>query len=101
MSKTYLANTPLILTDADGTDYRVERGATVVLTDEQFAAVAAHVSPVAQSEAEVPPETPAEPEPAPQGEDAEQPETPDGEEQPDKQAARQKRGKTKDADGAE
>lgn len=39
MSKTYLANTPLILTDADGTDYRVERGATVVLTDEQFAAV--------------------------------------------------------------
>ena len=48
MSKTYLANTPLILTDADGTDYRVERGATVVLTDEQFAAVAAHVSPVAE-----------------------------------------------------
>lgn len=83
MSKTYLANTPLILTDADGTDYRVERGATVVLTDEQFAAVAAHVSPVAQPEAEV------------------QPETPDGEGQPDKQAARQKRGKTKDADGAE
>ena len=75
MSKTYLANTPLILTDADGTDYRVERGATVVLTDEQFAAVAAHVSPTAQPEAEVPPETP------------------DGEEQ--------KRGKTKDADGAE
>lgn len=101
MSKTYLANTSLILTDADGTDYRVERGATVVLTDEQFAAVAAHVSPVAQPEAEVLPETPAEPEPAPQGEDAEQTETPDGEEQPDKQAARQKRGKTKDADGAE
>lgn len=101
MSKTYLANTPLILTAADGTDYRVERGATVVLTDEQFAAVAAHVSPVAQPEAEVPPETPAEPEPAPQDEDAEQPETPDGEEQPDKQAARQKRGKTKDTDGAE
>ena len=48
MSKTYLANTPLILTDADGADYRVERGATVVLTDEQFAAVAAHVSPTAQ-----------------------------------------------------
>lgn len=101
MSKTYLANTPLILTDADGTDYRVERGATVVLTDEQFAVVAAHVSPVAQPEAEVSPEIPAEPEPAPQGEDAEQPETPDGEEQPDKQAARQKRGKTKDTDGAE
>ena len=101
MSKTYLANTPLILTDADGTDYRVERGATVVLTDEQFAAVAAHVSLVAQPEAEVPPETPAEPEPVTQDKDAEQPETPDGEEQPDKQAARQKRGKTKDADGAE
>ena len=101
MSKTYLANTSLILTDADGMDYRVERGATVVLTDEQFAAVAAHVKPMAQPEAEVPPETPAEPEPAPQDEDAEQPETPDGEEQPDKQAARQKRGKTKDADGAE
>ena len=83
MSKTYLANTPLILTAADGTDYRVERGATVVLTDEQFAAVAAHVKPMAQPEAEVPTETP------------------DGEEQPDKQAARQKRGKTKDTDGAE
>ena len=101
MSKTYLANTPLILTDADGTDYRVERGATVVLTDEQFAAVAAHIKPMAQPEAEVPTETPAEPEPAMQDEDAEQPETPDGEEQPDKQSARQKRGKTKDADGAE
>lgn len=101
MSKTYLANTPLILTDADGTDYRVERGATVVLTDEQFAAVAAHVRPVAQPEAEVPIETPAEPEVVTQDEDAEQPETPDGEEQPDKQAARQKRGKTKDAGGAE
>lgn len=101
MSKTYLANTPLILTDADGTDYRVERGATVVLTDEQFAAVAAHVRPVAQLEAEVPPETPVQPEAVTQDEDAKQPETPDGEEQPDKQAARQKRGKTKDADGAE
>ena len=101
MSKTYLANTPLILTGADGTDYRVERGATVVLTDEQFAAVAAHVRPVEQPEAEVSPETPVQPEAVTQDEGAEQPETPDGEEQPDKQAARQKRGKTKDADGAE
>ncbi|WP_311419691.1 hypothetical protein [Kingella denitrificans] len=101
MSKTYLANTPLILTDADGTDYRVERGATVVLTDEQFAAVAAHVRPVTQPEADVPPETPVQPEPVTQDEDAVPPETPDGEEQPDKQSARQKRGKTKDTDGAE
>lgn len=46
MSKTYLANTPLILQDENGEDVRVERGATVALSDAQYAEVAAHVTPV-------------------------------------------------------
>lgn len=44
MSKTYVANTPLILQDENGEDVRVERGKTVVLSDTQYAEVAAHVA---------------------------------------------------------
>ena len=61
MTKFYLANTPLILTDDNGTDYRVERGEVVELTDEQYAQVAAHVTPAGtpettgQSETEITP----------------------------------------------
>ena len=44
MSKTYVANTPLILQDENGEDVRVERGKTVVLSDTQYAEVAAHVT---------------------------------------------------------
>ena len=44
--KHYLVNTPLILQDENGEDVRVERGATVALSDAQYAEVAAHVTPV-------------------------------------------------------
>ena len=71
MSKTYLANTPLILQDENGEDVRVERGETVVLSDTQYVEVAAHVTLIdGQPEttnamtsshlAEEPPETPSE-----------------------------------------
>lgn len=43
--KICIANTPLILTDASGNEYRVEAGATVSLTAEQYESVAAHVTP--------------------------------------------------------
>lgn len=44
--KKYLANTPLIVQDENGEDVRVERGATVALSDAQYAEVAAHVTPM-------------------------------------------------------
>lgn len=44
MSKTYVANTPLILQDENGEDVRVERGEVVELSPEQFEQVAAHVT---------------------------------------------------------
>lgn len=53
--KKYLANTPLILQDENGEDVRVERGATVELSDTQYAEVAAHVTLIAGQ-----PETPSE-----------------------------------------
>lgn len=45
MAKIYIANTPLILQDEAGKDFRVETGEAVELTDAQYEAVAAHVSP--------------------------------------------------------
>lgn len=50
MTKFYLANTPLILTDDNGTDYRVERGEVAELSDVQYEQVAAHVTPVGTPE---------------------------------------------------
>lgn len=44
-AKNYLANTPLVLTDSNGTNFRVERGEVVELSPEQFEQVAAHVYP--------------------------------------------------------
>ncbi|EGY52012.1 hypothetical protein [Neisseria shayeganii] len=42
--KVYIANTPLILENAEGVEYRVERGEAVELTPEQYQLVAAHVT---------------------------------------------------------
>ena len=57
MTKFYLANTPLILTADDGTDYRVERGEVVELSDAQYEQVAAHVTPAGTPETTGQPET--------------------------------------------
>ena len=43
MIKTYIANTPLILADTEGKEFRVEAGEAVDLTPEQYELVAAHV----------------------------------------------------------
>ena len=45
--KLYLTNTPLILENDSGEEYRVERGEVVELTPEQYELVAAHVSATA------------------------------------------------------
>lgn len=66
--KFYTANTPLILQDEAGQDYRVEAGKVIALTLEQYQDVAAHVTPVqgeeggvsAESGEENQQETPAE-----------------------------------------
>lgn len=50
MAKVYIANTPLILEDAQGNQFRVELGEKVELTPEQYESVAAHVTPVATGE---------------------------------------------------
>ncbi|MFV2030804.1 hypothetical protein [Neisseria sp. S1] len=42
--QVYIAKTPLILTAADGTQFRVEAGEAVELTPEQYESVAAHVT---------------------------------------------------------
>lgn len=42
--KTYIANTPLILQNDAGEEFRVETGAAVDLTPEQYEQVAAHVT---------------------------------------------------------
>ena len=63
MTKFYLANTPLILTDDNGTDYRVERGKVAELSDAQYEQVAAHVTPVGTPEL-------MQPEPQPENEAA-------------------------------
>ena len=79
MTKFYLANTPLILTDDNGTDYRVERGEVAELSDAQYEQVAAHVTPAGapepmQPESEITPEPQPEseitPEPQPENETA-------------------------------
>ena len=45
MAKVYIANTPLILENAQGNQFRVEAGEAVELTPEQYESVAAHVTP--------------------------------------------------------
>ena len=50
MTKVYIANTPLILEDAQGSQFRVELGEKVELTPEQYESVAAHVTPVATTD---------------------------------------------------
>lgn len=45
MAKVYIANTPLILENAQGKQFRVEAGEAVELTAEQYESVAAHVTP--------------------------------------------------------
>lgn len=45
MAKFYIANTPLILENAQGNQFRVEAGEAVELTAEQYESVAAHVTP--------------------------------------------------------
>ena len=51
--KLYTANTPLILQDEAGQDYRVEAGQVLALTLEQYQDVAAHVTPVQGEEGSV------------------------------------------------
>lgn len=69
MTKFYLANTPLILTADDGTDYRVERGEVAELSDAQYEQVAAHVTPAGAPEP-MQPESEITPEPQPENEAA-------------------------------
>lgn len=45
MAKVYIANTPLILENAQGNQFRIEAGEAVELTAEQYESVAAHVTP--------------------------------------------------------
>ena len=45
MAKVYIANTPLILENEQGNQFRVEAGEAVELTAEQYESVAAHVTP--------------------------------------------------------
>ena len=49
-TKMYIANTPLILIDGDGMEYRVERGEMVALTEAELNDVAAHVTLVTDDE---------------------------------------------------
>lgn len=57
--KRYRAETPLILQDDNGEDIRIERGETVLLSDTQYAEVAAHVTLLdAEETVNVPPEEP-------------------------------------------
>ena len=55
MTKVYVAKTPLILLDATGKEHRVEAGATVALTPDQYQDVAAHVT-LLETDEPVPPE---------------------------------------------
>ncbi|UOO82773.1 hypothetical protein LVJ83_04725 [Uruburuella testudinis] len=45
MAKVYIANTPLILQDGAGKDFRVKIGEAVELEQAQYELVAAHVTP--------------------------------------------------------
>lgn len=68
MAKVYIANTPLILQDGQGKEFRVETGEAVELTPAQYELVAAHVTPTlttgeeleAQQDEQTPPEAEAE-----------------------------------------
>lgn len=62
MAKVYIANTPLILENEQGDQFRVEVGEAVELTAEQYESVAAHVALQSESEPEAAPtgETPSE-----------------------------------------
>ena len=51
--KTYIANTPLILTGTEGKEFRVEAGEAVDLTPEQYELVAAHVTAGSISDADL------------------------------------------------
>lgn len=53
MIKIYIANTPLILADAEGKEFRVEFGEAVELTPEQYELVAAHVTVGSISDADL------------------------------------------------
>lgn len=53
MIKTYIANTPLILTGTEGKEFRVEAGEAVDLTPEQYELVAAHVTAGSISDADL------------------------------------------------
>lgn len=71
MAKVYIANTPLILEDGQGKEFRVETGEAVELTPAQYELVAAHVTPTAatgeeldEQQAEVQEPTPSESAPA-------------------------------------
>lgn len=48
--KVCVANTPLILENADGTSFRVELGAKVHLAPEQYELVSAHVTVIEEVE---------------------------------------------------
>lgn len=54
MAKVYIANTPLILENAQGNQFRVEAGEAVELTAEQYESVAAHVTPTLLTTGEEP-----------------------------------------------
>lgn len=56
MNTICIANTPLILPAADGSPFRVEAGAQVVLSAEQYALVAAHVTVTGTAAADEPAE---------------------------------------------
>lgn len=71
MDKICIANTPLILPAEDGSPFRVEAGAQVVLSAEQYALVAAHVTVTGTAAADAPATEPSEPaEPAPEADAA-------------------------------
>lgn len=53
MAKVYIANTPLILEDESGKEYRVEAGEAVALSPEQYESVAAHVTPTMATDEEL------------------------------------------------
>lgn len=61
MNQVYIAETPLILEDGSGKEFRVEAGETVALSPGQYQDVAAHVTLLETDDSEetAPPEEPA------------------------------------------
>ncbi|EGK12364.1 MULTISPECIES: hypothetical protein [Kingella] len=76
MANKYLANTPLILQNENGEDVRVERGETVVLSDTQYAEVAAHVTLIETTEKQPETAEPKDNQPAQSAPEVTQPEKP-------------------------